>query len=203
MIRLAIEIDGVLRDTFTKIEQIYQKYFIDELELVDDDFQYRITKPFDTSDYENHFAFKTQEEFLSFIYEEFAMQIFGHAPSSTLSTFYDLRDLQINLQDDVEITLIGEQIGKTKPATLFFISKFGCDVDRIIFFNKKNFDRIWNDFDILVASSPKLLNHETKIPTIKYETTYNSNINIDDKITNLKELESTLTKIINNDSGFR
>jgi hypothetical protein len=203
MIRLAIEIDGVLRDTFTKIEQIYQKYFIDELELVDDDFQYRITKPFDTSDYENHFAFKTQEEFLSFIYEEFAMQIFGHAPSSTLSTFYDLRDLQINLQDEVEITLIGEQIGKTKPATLFFISKFGCDVDRIIFFNKKNFDRIWSDFDILVASSPKLLNHETKIPTIKYETTYNSNINIDNKITNLKELESTLTKIINNDSGFR
>jgi hypothetical protein len=203
MIRLAIEIDGVLRDTYTKIEQIYQKYFIDELELVDDDFQYRIKKPFDTPEYENHFAFKTEEEFLSFIYEEFAMQIFGHAPSSTLSTFYDLRDLQINLQDQVEITLIGEQIGKTKPATLFFISKFGCDVDRIIFFNKKNFDRIWNDFDILVASSPKLLGHQTKIPTIKYETTYNSNINIDDKISNLKELESTLKKIIDNDSSFR
>jgi hypothetical protein len=203
MIRLAIEIDGVLRDTYTKIEQIYQKYFIDELELIDDDFQYQINKPFDTPDYENHFEFKTEEEFLSFIYEEFAMQIFGHAPSSTLSTFYDLKDLQIDLQDKIEIILIGEQIGKTKPATLFFISKFGCDVDRIIFFNKKNIDRIWNDFDILVASSPKLLTHESKIPTIKYETTYNSNINIDNTITNLKELESTLKKIIDNDSSFR
>ena len=40
--RIAIDIDGVLRDTFTKIEQIYQKYFIDELELVDDDFNYEI-----------------------------------------------------------------------------------------------------------------------------------------------------------------
>jgi hypothetical protein len=203
MIRLAIEIDGVLRDTYTKIEQIYQKYFIDELELIDDDFQYQIKKPFDTANYENHFDFKTEEEFLSFIYEEFAMQIFGHAPSSTISTFYDLRDLQINLQDEIEVVLIGEQIGKTKPATLFFISKFGCEVDRILFFNKKNIDKIWNDFDILVASSPKLLSHSAKIPTIKYETTYNSNINFDNTITNLKELEPTLKKIIDNDSSFR
>ncbi len=28
--RIAIDIDGVLRDTFNKIEQIYQIYFIDE-----------------------------------------------------------------------------------------------------------------------------------------------------------------------------
>ena len=40
--RIAIDIDGVLRDTFTKIEHLYQKYFIDELELVDDDFKYEI-----------------------------------------------------------------------------------------------------------------------------------------------------------------
>jgi hypothetical protein len=203
MIRVAVEIDGVLRDTYTKIEQIYQKYFIDELDLVDDDFQYKITKPYDTPNYENHFAFKTEDEFISFIYEEFAMQIFGHAPSSNLSTFYDLRDLQITLQNNVEFILISEQIGKTRPATLFFISKFGCEVDRVIFYNKKNFENIWKEFDILVASSPKLLNTTEKKPTIKYETTYNSNINNDYTITNLKELESTLNKITNNDSSFR
>jgi hypothetical protein len=203
MIRVAVEIDGVLRDTYTKIEQIYQKYFIDELDLVDDDFQYKINKPYDTPNYENHFAFKTEDEFISFIYEEFAMQIFGHAPSSNLSTFYDLRDLQITLQNNVEFILISEQIGKTRPATLFFISKFGCEVDRVIFYNKKNFENIWKEFDILVASSPKLLNTAEKKPTIKYETTYNSNINNDYTITNLKELESTLNKITNNDSSFR
>ena len=38
--RIAIDIDGVLRDTYEKIEQIYQKFFIDELELVDEDFQF-------------------------------------------------------------------------------------------------------------------------------------------------------------------
>jgi len=199
MIRLAIEIDGVLRDTYSKIEYLYQKYFIDELELVDEDFKYEITEPYTTPNYENHFAFKNDEEYASFIYEEFAMQIFGHAPSTTMSTFYDLKDLQINLEQDIELTLISEQIGKTKPATLFFISKFGCEVDKIIFYNKNTIDNIWNEFDVLVAASPKLLSNNSNKPTIKYETSYNSNINIEDTITNLKELESKLKKIIKND----
>ena len=42
--KLAIDIDGVLRDTFLKIEQTYQKFFIDELELVDEDFKFEIKK---------------------------------------------------------------------------------------------------------------------------------------------------------------
>jgi hypothetical protein len=196
MKRVAIEIDGVLRDTFAKLEQIYQKFLIDELELVDEDFKFEIKKPFDTKDFTNHFVFKNEEEFFTFVYEEFAMEIFGHSPSSELTTFIDLKDLQIGLQNEIEWVLISEQIGKTKPATLFFVSKFGCDVDKVVFFNKKTIDKIWNEFDILVASSPNLLSNTDTKPTIKYERTYNSNIDVQYTITNLKELESTLKKII-------
>ena len=196
MKRVAIEIDGVLRDTFTKLEQIYQKFLIDELDLVDEDFKFEIKKPFDTKDFTNHFVFKNEKEFVTFVYEEFAMEIFGHSPSSELTTFIDLKDLQINHQNEIEWVLISEQIGKTKPATLFFISKFGCDVDKVVFFNKKTIDKIWDEFDILVASSPNLLSNTDTKPTIKYERTYNSNIDVQYTITNLKELESTLKKII-------
>lgn len=196
MKRVAIEIDGVLRDTFAKLEQIYQKFLIDELELVDEDFKFEIKKPFDTKDFTNHFVFKNEEEFVTFVYEEFAMEIFGHSPSSELTTFIDLKDLQIGHQNEIEWVLISEQIGKTKPATLFFISKFGCDVDKVVFFNKKTIDKIWDEFDILVASSPNLLTYTDTKPTIKYERTYNSNIDVQYTITNLKELESTLKKII-------
>jgi len=196
MKRVAIEIDGVLRDTFAKLEQIYQKFLIDELELVDEDFKFEIKKPFDTKDFTNHFVFKNEEEFVTFVYEEFAMEIFGHSPSSELTTFIDFKDLQIGHQNEIEWVLISEQIGKTKPATLFFISKFGCDVDKVVFFNKKTIDKIWNEFDILVASSPNLLSNTDTKPTIKYERTYNSNIDVQYTITNLKELESTLKKII-------
>ena len=196
MKRVAIEIDGVLRDTFTKLEQIYQKFLIDELDLVDEDFKFEIKKPFDTKDFTNHFVFKNEEEFVTFVYEEFAMEIFGHSPSSELTTFSDLKDLQIGHQNEIEWVLISEQIGKTKPATLFFVSKFGCDVDKVVFFNKKTIDKIWDEFDILVASSPNLLSNTDTKPTIKYERTYNSNIDVQYTITNLKELESTLKKII-------
>ena len=196
MKRVAIEIDGVLRDTFAKLEQIYQKFLIDELELVDEDFKFEIKKPFDTKDFTNHFVFKNEEEFFTFVYEEFAMEIFGHSPSSELTTFIDLKDLQIGHQNEIEWVLISEQIGKTKPATLFFVSKFGCDVDKVVFFNKKTIDKIWNEFDILVASSPNLLSNTDTKPTIKYERNYKSNIDVQYTITNLKELESTLKKII-------
>lgn len=195
MIRLAIEVDGVLRDTFAKIESIYQKFFIDELELVDEDFQYKITEPFDTNDYRNHFAFKTEEEYLSFLYEEFAMQIFGHAPSTSMSTFQDLKEITYNLRNEYEIVLISEQVGKTKPATLFFISKFGCETDKVVFFNKKNLDKIWDEFDIILAASPTLLTNDSNKTTIKFEKSYNSNIDVNHTISDLKELESTLSKI--------
>jgi len=197
--RIAIEVDGVLRDTFSKIEQIYQKFFIDELELVDEDFQFEIVRPFDTPDFKNHFKFKTDEEYLSFIYEEFAMQIFGHSPSTHMSSFQDLNEIYRKYKDDFEFVLISEQVGKTKPATLFFISKFGCEIDRIIFYNKLNEEKIWKEFDILLASNPHLLQESKDKTLIKFETSYNSSIKIDKTISNLKEFEEELKKLKNND----
>ena len=194
MTRVAIEINGVLRDTYEKMEQLYQKFFIDELELVDEDFKYEIFKPFDTENFKNHFSFKTDEEYFSFLYEEFTMQIFGHAPSTELSTFIDLNRMMKDLKEDFEFILVGEQIMKTRPATLFFISKFGCEIDKIIFYNKNNKSKIESDFDILVAASPSLIDFYKDKTTIVYETSYNSNINSEIKITEIKELESTLTK---------
>lgn len=193
--RIAIDVDGVLRDTYEKIEQIYQKFFIDELELVDEDFQFEITKPFNTNDYKNHFKFKTEDEYYSFIYEEFAMQIFGHAPSTEMSTFQDLNSIYKNLKSDHNFVLISNQIGKTKPATLFFISKFGCEIDRIIFYNKLNENEIWNEFDILVTANPDLLKQNNDKTLIKFETSYNSDIESQYSLNTIKDLEIKLKEI--------
>ena len=194
--RIAIDIDGVLRDTFLKIEQIYQKFFIDELELVDDDFKYEIIEPYDTPNYENHFKFKNDEEYISFIYEEFAMQIFGHAPSSELSTFYTLSDLMKKYKDKVEFLLISKQIGKTKPATLFFVSKFGCEIDKVVFYNKLTESKIWDEFDVLVTASPDLLSQDKNKTLIKFERTYNSSLETEHSIQSLKELDEKIEKLI-------
>jgi hypothetical protein len=194
--RIAIDIDGVLRDTFTKIEHLYQKYFIDELELVDDDFKYEIITPYDSPEYSNHFKFKTDEEYLSFMYEEFAMEIFGHSPSTEMSTFYDLNDLIVKYKDKVKFLLISKQIGKTKPATLFFVSKFGCEIEKIVFYNQLTKDDMWNEFDILITANPDLLLQKNNKTLIKYETSYNLKIESENTIFNLKELDNKIETLI-------
>lgn len=194
--KIALDIDGVLRDTYTKIEQIYQKYFIDELELVDDDFHYEIIKPYNTSEYSNHFKFKTDEEYLSFMYEEFAMEIFGHSPSTEMSTFYDLNELIVKYKDTVKFSLVSKQIGKTKPATLFFISKFGCEIEKIIFYNQLTKNDLWNEFDVLITANPDLLSQIDNKTLIKYETSYNLTIETDCTILNLKELDKKIETLI-------
>ena len=87
-LRVGIDVNGVLRDTITKIEQTYQKFMIDKTEGIEDedDFEYKITQPINTSDLKNHFSFRNDEELFSFLYEEFPMEIFGHAPSREYSS---------------------------------------------------------------------------------------------------------------------
>ena len=194
--RLAIDIDGVLRDTFLKIEQLYQKYFIDELEIVDDEFVYEIKTPYDTSDYQNHFMFKNEEEYISFLYEEFAMQIFGHSPSSEMSTFKILNETYNKYKDKVDFVLISKQVGKTKPATLFFVSKFGCEIDKVVFYNNLNKDKIWDEFDVLLTANPDLLKEDKNKTTIKFETTYNLTNNNELVITSIKELEDKIENLL-------
>lgn len=194
--RLAIDIDGVLRDTFLKIEQLYQKYFIDELEIVDDEFVYEIKTPYDTDDYQNHFMFKNDEEYISFLYQEFAMQIFGHAPSSEMSTFHILNETYNKYKDKVDFVLISKQVGKTKPATLFFVSKFGCEIDKVVFYNNLNKDKIWDEFDVLLTANPDLLKEDKNKTTIKFETTYNLTNNNELVITSIKELEDKIENLL-------
>jgi hypothetical protein len=130
------------------------------------------------------------------MYEEFAMEIFGHSPSSEMSTFYDLNDLIVKYKDNVKFLLISKQIGKTKPATLFFISKFGCEIDKVVFYNKLNKDKIWDEFDVLITANPELLEEHENKTTIKFETTYN--LENDNKlvITSIKDLENKIENLI-------
>ena len=56
---------------------------------------------------------------------------------------------------------------------------------------------MWDEIDILLTSNPALLleHPEDKI-LIKYQTDYNKQINTEHSITELKELESVLNKIL-------
>lgn len=197
--RIGVEINGVLRDTLSKIEQTYQKFLIDKTDGIeyDDSFKYEIKKPFDSLDLKKHFLFQNDEELYSFLYEEFPMEIFGHSPSSEYSTFNDLNEIYIRLRDKHDFIIISDEIGKSKPASLFFLSKFGCEFEKVKFYSNITINSMWDEIDVLLTSNPDLLleHPENKI-IIKYNTEYNKEIKSLYEINTIKEFESILNLIL-------
>jgi hypothetical protein len=103
------------------------------------------------------------------------------------------------MRDNHEIMIISDEIGKSKPATLFFLSKFGCQVEKIIFYNQFTLENVWGEFDLLLTANPDLLlNHPTDKKIIKYNTSYNTEIVNLPNIDNIKQLKN----LIENDTNL-
>ena len=208
--KIGIDVNGVLRNTIEKFTQVYQKHNIENIndalgqtftldesgnteEQVFDSFKYEMNLPVKSLNLTEHFKFQNNEEYFSFLYEDFPMEIFGHAPSTEISTFYDLNSIYYDLRDQHDFIVVSDEIGKSKPATLFFLSKFGCEIERVIFFNTYTVDSMWNDIDILLTANPNLLlNHPKDKKLIKYETEYNENVMVENKIKKIKELKEKI-----------
>lgn len=196
--RIGIEINGVLRNTLDKIQQTYNKFYVERTEGIEDsEFQYEIISDLTTLDLKSHLKFRDDDEVLSFLYEEFPMEIFGHAQSTEYSTFNDLNEFYMNMRDEHELIIISDEIGKSKPASLFFLSKFGCQFEKIKFYSNYTIKDMWGEVDILITANPNLLeNHPEEKLLIKYETNYNKHIDSLVTIKTIKELESKIKESV-------
>ena len=216
MMRIAIDLNGVLRDTITKFTQIYEKYLIESenntfsvqtynvdlsgntesIDLEEDNFVYEILSEVSSLELDKHFSFKNKDELFSFMYEEYTMELFGHSPSTEISSFNTLNDLYLELRDKYNFLIVSNEIGKSKPASLFFLSKFGCLIEKILFYSEITKNDMWNEIDVLLTANPVLLlNHPEDKLVIKYETIYNQEINTIHKIKKIKELEEIIKQI--------
>ena len=197
--RIGFDINGVLRNTIGKIEQTYEKFYLLETDGIeeDDSFNYEMNLPVTSLDLKEHFKFKDDEELYSFLYEEFAMEIFGHAQSSEYSTFNDLQQIYLNYRDNHDLIIVSDEISKSKPATLFFLSKFICQLEKIKFFSNSTINSMWDEVDILLTSNPSLLldKPSDKI-VVKYETEYNQNVDSNHTIKTLKEFDNKLKELL-------
>lgn len=214
MKKIGIEVNGVLRDTIGKFKQLYEKHMIDE--ETDDDivsydidesgntsqvlqqevFNYEIISDVTSLDLTNHFRFKDEEELYSFMYEDFAMQIFGHAGSTETFTFNDLNEFYLKHRDEYEILIVSDEVGKSKPATLFFLSKFGCLIEKIKFYSKSTIQTMWDEVDILLTANPDYITNTPEGKTIvKYKTEYNKNIETKYEIDVLKGFDEIIQKM--------
>ena len=216
MMRIGIDINGVLRDTIGKFTQLYEKHLIESseedflgntyeldmsgntelIETQQDPFEYKKVSEVDSLELDRHFTFKSKEELFSFMYEEYAMELFGHAPSTEMTTFNILNDLYFELRDNNELVIVSSEIGKSKPSSLFFLSKFGCLLEKVIFFSEITKNSMWDQIDVLLTADPNILLEKPvgKI-VVKYNTSYNKHITSEYEISSLSEFSKVIKNL--------
>ena len=221
MKKIGIEINGVLRDTISKFTELYEKHLVDshfnestdktyEIEFSGDtdevielnenveinNFEYKVLSPVTSLDLGSHFSFPSKDDLYSFMYEEYTMELFGHAPSTEMLSFNLLNDIYYNLRDTYDLMIVSDEIGRSKPSSLFFLSKFGCLVEKVFFYSEITKNNMLNEVDILLTANPDLLlNKPDNKIIIKFITDYNKNIKSEYEISSLSDLELTIKKI--------
>ena len=224
MMKIGIEINGVLRDTISKFTELYEKHLVDshfnestdktyEIEFSGDtdevielnenievnNFEYKILSPVTSLNLVSHFSFPSKDELYSFMYEEYTMELFGHAPSTEMLSFNMLNDIYYNLRDTYDLMIVSDEIGRSKPSSLFFLSKFGCLVEKVFFYSEITKKNMMDEVDILLTSNPDLLlNKPDNKIVIKFITDYNKNVKSEYEISSLSDLELTIKKIEEN-----
>jgi len=195
--RIAVELNGVLRDTLKKIQQEYEKWYLDNPFKEDEEkSEYEVLSDLTTLDISNHLKFKDKNELYDFLYKEHTMEIFGHSSSVETSGMMDFNEFYLDMRDNHDVLIVSDEIGKSKPASLFFISKFGCLVEAVKFYSESTINSLWNSVDILLTANPNLLlNHPENVKVIKFNTTYNTEIKTEHSISSIKELKTKIEEI--------
>lgn len=194
--RIGVELNGVLRDTLKKIQEVYEKWYIENPFSEEQEFKYEVISDCTTLNIKEHLKFKDEDELYNFMYKEYTMEIFGHAGSVEYNGMNDFNDFYLDMREKYDIVIVSDEIGKSKPASLFFLSKFGCLAENVKFYSESTINSLWDSVDILLTANPNLLlNHPLNKKVIKYQTVYNENINSEHSIQSIKELKNKIEQL--------
>jgi hypothetical protein len=152
---IGITIDHTFRNIYGKILDLYQKFYIDEpeKESVENETEFIrpvLTLPISTNNLMNHIPFESIEDMNDFIFSEFPLEIFGYSKESEPGSVQMFNIWIQDLLSNVDVVLISNEASRTKPATLFFLSKTGFEGNNIKFIDD-TID-IWKICDILITS---------------------------------------------------
>ena len=93
--------------------------------------------------------------------------------------------------------IVSDEIGRSKPSSLFFLSKFGCLLEKVFFYSEVTKNDMWNSVDILLTANPDLLlNKPSNKIVIKYETEFNEYVESEHTIKSLSEFEDNSFDVV-------
>jgi hypothetical protein len=184
-----ISLDGVLRNTIQKFDYHYNDAYLSGELSEENTFEYGVTEPIQNDNLLDSYKFQSQEEFEFFLFIEYPIEIFGHAGLSYSTTFTDLHKI-MHENKNHNFTLVGlDELGKSKPATLFFLSKNGFLGNNIKFIKSDEIKDTWDKCDVWITDNKKIIDlcPEDKT-TIKFNTTYNQYFTYKKEISKLTEI---------------
>ena len=191
--KLGITLNEVLRDYLGQLVYTYTKYIDPNNYIKEGDIQ--------DSDLLKYFKFDNLDEFNDFVYDEAALEIFGHADQlhDNIMSHFNTFLMDIEDEEEHEIILISREVSKSIPATLFLLSKVGCRAKNIRFVS--NYEEMWNDIDILITATPEAINVKPNGKTVvKIKSSYNQMVSADHELPTIVEFmrdEEFRNKIIN------
>lgn len=167
-IRIGIELNHVIRDINRQIVTYYQKEYDNFIDLDSVNYKCDVLKHICT--------FDNPEQFKSFMYEDYVLEIFGHAKTmgrNTASIFNNwLQVLAENPEYDIEVFLFAPSEGNlTIQSTYFFLSSRGIRSRKIVF--PKRWKELEEMGDVFITASPETAKHLKN--TILIEMDFNRN----------------------------
>lgn len=166
---LGIDINDTLRAFTRNLIDRYKKSIDETFDLDEDNIE--------TNNYIDILPFKTLQEYNEFLYTDYPYEIYGCAMfmdrnlgallNSWINKLYDYEDKKPDL-----VFISTREGGLAISSTLYFLSKTGCEMRKILF----PIDSLesWNACDVLITANPLLLDNkpENKI-SIKIAASYN------------------------------
>tara|TARA_Y100001938_G_C8050904_1_gene411629 strand:- start:597 stop:1163 length:567 start_codon:yes stop_codon:yes gene_type:complete len=177
---ISVSINGVLRDILSRFESVYNKYHEDG-----------VSSEVITPNLLDYTHFKSHEELFKFIYEESPMEIFGQAKEMEQHVITHLTKLYTSMPKNYKLRVVGDDLGRAKSSTLWFLAKYGTACDEISFYNSKMVDEMWKKTDVFITSEVDIIESKPEgKELIIVNRLYNENYECDMRIDSLKQIKS-------------
>jgi ribonuclease HIII len=185
--KIYISIDGVLRNFMNRFHYHYENSYINVEQNEESDlFEYKVIEPITNNNLSDHFLFqsKDQQDFFQFI--EYPMELYGHSPVSYNNVNNDLNKM-VYENSEHEFYLIGvDELGKSRPATFFFLSRNGIMVNNVKFIKANEIEKEWENADVWISDSKQIMDLKPENKEfILFSTMYNEYFTHDKKIDKL------------------
>jgi hypothetical protein len=176
---IGITLNEVLRDYLGQFHHTYRKYVNEEPGFKAEDVtDFDLTKKYE--------GFSTKAELNSFLYEFYALEVFGHADQTEVNVMNKFNQLIMDMEDEEgphSIRVISREFNASIPSTNFFLSKLACKA-RDIRYVVEHEDK-WEHADVLITANPITLNAKPEgKKAIKVLTPYNKDCEADYTVSN-------------------